>query len=223
MPGKACHLEWISGLPAATSPQETFLLNRLGLHSLLRDRIRTRLTQALGRCTRSPTDHAVVIMSGSGALNFCIKSENRSGFHPELQAEIEYGLETSKEMTHNEFLATARALLRKEPGWEGVDQWIRGKRDSYKRKADEVSQTLIANVPDEIDYATCLWVGNYRDALKHARACADRLGGDALDNYRAWWYYLAGSAAVLSAKRDNLSHLEDTVRGLFNRACAASP
>ena len=48
LPGDACHFEWLSGLPAATSPQETFLLNRLGLHSLFRDRIRTRLTQALG-------------------------------------------------------------------------------------------------------------------------------------------------------------------------------
>ena len=222
LPGKACHLEWISGLPAATSPQETFLLNRLGLHSLLWDRIRTRLTQALGRCTRSPTDHAVVIMSGSGALDFCIKSENRSGFHPELQAEIEYGIKASKEMTHNEFLAAARAFLRKEPGWEGVDQWIRGERDSYKRKADEVSQTLMKNVPDEIEYANCMWVGNYRDALRLARACADRLGGDGLANYRAWWYYLAGSVAVLWAKEDKLPHLKDAAREMFNRACSAS-
>ena len=222
LPGDMCRLEWISGLPAATSPQETFLLNRLGLHSLLRDRIRTRLTQALGRCTRSPTDHAVVLMSGSRALDFCIRSENRSGFHPELQAEIEYGLDMSKDMTHNEFLAAARAFLRKEPGWEAVDEWIRGERDSYKRKTDEVSQTLMANVLDEVDYATCIWVGNYRDALKNARACADRLGGDALANYRAWWYYLAGSAAVLSARADKSPHLQDVAREMFNRACSAS-
>ncbi len=222
LPGDMCRLEWICGLPAATSPQETFLLNRLGLHSLLRDRVRTRLTQALGRCTRSPTDHAVVIMSGSGALNFCTRGENRSGFHPELQAEIDYGLDTSKNMTHNDFLAAARSFLRKEPGWETVDQWIRGERDSYERKTDEVSQILLANVPDEIDYATCMWVGNYRGALKHARACTDRLGGDALANYRAWWYYLAGSAAMLSARVDKSPHLQDVARELFNRACSAS-
>ena len=53
LPGDACHLEVIYGLPSATDAQERFLFTRLGAHALLRDRIRTRLTQALGRCTRS--------------------------------------------------------------------------------------------------------------------------------------------------------------------------
>ena len=155
-------------------------------------------------------------------MDFCIKSENRSGFHPELQAEIEYGLDASKDMTHNQFLDAARAFLQKERGWEGVDQWIRAERDSYDRKTDEVSQTLMANVSDEIDYATCIWVGNYHGALKHARACADNLGGDKLANYRAWWCYLAGSAAMLSANVDKSSHLQGVAREMFNRASSAS-
>ena len=223
LPGDACHLEWICGLPGATNAQEAFLLNRLGVHSLLRDRIRTRLTQALGRCTRNPTDHALVIMSGSGALDFCIKSENRSGFHPELQAEIEYGLEASQVQWPNEFINAARAFLRKDSGWEKVDQWIREERDSYPQLEDKVAQTLMATVRDEIDYAEALWVGNYQGALERARACADHLGGDALADYRAWWYYLAGSAAALSATRDSSVHLRHTARELFARACSASP
>ena len=223
LPGDACHLEWICGLPGATNAQEAFLLNRLGVHSLLRDRIRTRLTQALGRCTRNPTDHALVILSGFGALDFCIKSENRSGFHPELQAEIEYGLEASRVQWPKDFIDTAQAFLNREPGWEQVDQWIREQRDSYPQLEDGVAQTLMANVEDEIDYAGAIWVGNYQRALQKARACADRLEGDALADYRAWWYYLAGSAAALSAARDNSEHLSGTSRELFARACAASP
>ena len=223
LPGDACHLEWISGLPGATNAQEAFLLNRLGIHSLLRDRIRTRLTQALGRCTRSPTDYAVVILSGPGALDFCMKSENRSGLHPELQAEIQYGLDASKVKWPKDFLTTALAHLRKEPGWEQADQWIRDERDSYTKQEDRVAQILMTNVRDEIDYANALWLGNYQGALEKARACADRLEGDALADYRAWWYYLAGSAAALSAARDHSAHLSGTSRELFERACAASP
>ena len=49
LPGDACHFEWVFGLPGTTNPQEAFLLNRLGINSLFRNRIRTRLTQALGR------------------------------------------------------------------------------------------------------------------------------------------------------------------------------
>ena len=223
LPGDACHLELVFGLPGATNAQETFLLNRLQVHSLLRDRIRTRLTQALGRCTRNPTDHAVVIMSGPRTLDFCIKSENRQGFHPEIQAEIQYGLDASQVKWPKEFLDTARAFLRKEPGWEQVDQWIRDARDSYEQVEDQVAQTLIANVQDEIDYADAMWVGDFQRALAKARACADRLSGTALAECRAWWYYLAGSAAALSIERDNATHLREAVRELFGRACAASP
>ena len=223
LPGDACHLQLIVGFPGATNAQEAFLLNRLQVHSLLRDRIRTRLTQALGRCTRNPTDHAVVIMLGPGTLDFCIKSENRTGFHPELQAEIQYGLDASRVNVPTELVNAARAFLQKAPGWEQVDQWIRDERDSYPQLEDEVAQTLMANVVDEIDYADALWVGDYQRALEKAHSCADRLSGPDLADYRAWWCYLAGSAAALSIARDNATHLGDTVRELFDRACAALP
>ena len=224
LPGDACHLEWICGLPGATNAQEAFLLNRLGVQSLLRDRIKTRLTQALGRCTRNATDHAVVIISGSDTLDFCNKIENRSGFHPELQAEIKYGLDdVSKVEWPSQFTTTARAFLRKEPGWEEVDEWIREERDNCQRLPDVVEQTLMSNVPDEIDYDHAMWVGDYKRALEKAQACADRLSGNALADYRAWWYYLAGSAAALSMTRDHAPHLAKASTDLFSRACDAAP
>ena len=223
LPGDACHLEWICGLPGATNAQEAFLLNRLGVYSLLRDRIRTRLTQALGRCTRHATDHAVVVITGADALDFCNRFENRSGFHPELQAEIQYGLEASEVQWPQDLVEVARAFLQKRTGWEEVDQWIRDERDSYLKQEDKVAQTLIDNVRDEIDYARAVWVGNYQTALEKARACADRLSGKDLADYRAWWYYLAGSVAALSSKSQNLPHLSEVARDMFERACRASP
>ena len=223
LPGDACHFEWICGLPGATNAQEAFLLNRLGTQSLLRDRVRTRLTQALGRCTRNATDHAVVILSGPGTLDFCNKVENRTGFHPELQAEIQYGLAASQVQFPEELIEQARAFLEKRPGWEQVDEWIREERDSYPQLEDPVSQTLMANVRDEIDFANAIWVGDYQRALEKARACADRLSGNDLAGYRAWWCYLAGSTARLLSAGGHSEHLRDTVRDLFSRACAASP
>lgn len=223
LPGDKCHLELIWGLPSATNAQESFLLNRLQVHSLLRDRIKTRLTQALGRCTRNATDHAVVIMSGPGVLDFCTKSENRSGFHPELQAEIRYGLTASEVEWPEQFVNLARAFLDRVPGWEQADAWIREERDNSAQVEDHVAQTLMANVRDEIDYADAMWVGNYQRALEKSRDCADRLGGPALADYRAWWYYLAASAATLCVQKDNAMHLRDTARDLFGRACAAAP
>ena len=223
LPGEACHLELIWGFPGATNAQESFLLNRLQVHSLLRDRIKTRLTQALGRCTRNATDHAVVIMSGPRILDFCTKSENRSGFHPELQAEIRYGLAASEVQWPEEFVSRARAFLNRAPGWERADEWIREERNVSEKVEDGVAHTLMANVRDEVDFADAMWVGNYQRALEKARDCADRLAGPVLADYRAWWYYLAASAATLSAQRDHATHLRDTARDLFGRARAAAP
>ena len=160
---------------------------------------------------------------GAKALDFCIRSENRAGFHPELQAEIRIGLENSEVTQPRDFIEIARAFLEKRTGWEDVDEWIRNERDSCPKLKDESAQTLIDNVGDEIDYATAMWLGHYEKALEKARSCSDRLGGNALAAYRAWWYYLAGSAATLSSARDSLHHLDEVARDLFSRACSASP
>ena len=145
------------------------------------------------------------------------------GFHPELQAEIQYGLEASQVQWPQELIEPTRAFLEKRPGWEQVDEWIRDARDSYPQLEAPVAQKLMANVRDEIEYAKAMWVGNYQRALEKSRACADRLSGDDLAGYRAWWCYLAGSAAALLSASGSSAHLHDTVRDLFSRACAAAP
>ena len=223
LPGETCHLAWICGLPGAVNAQEAFLLNRLKIYSLFRDRIRTRLTQALGRCTRNPTDHSLVIISEPEALDFCNKKENRSGFHPEIQAEIQYGLNASIVETPQEFIELARAHLEQLEGWEDADQWIREERDSLPRQPDAIARILMKNVKNEVEYADALWVENYQLALEKARRCADRLGGDAHRVYRAWWYYLAASVAAKIATTSDSAHVHDTARDLLGRACSASP
>ena len=91
LPGHACRQMVISGLPASISLQEAFLLDRLGAVAELRDRIRTRLTQGIGRCTRDETDFAVVYLVGGDLLKWCATESNTRGLHPELRAEIDFG------------------------------------------------------------------------------------------------------------------------------------
>ncbi|HEY9421231.1 MAG TPA: DEAD/DEAH box helicase, partial [Thermoanaerobaculia bacterium] len=51
LPDEACRLLILAGLPAGTNLQEKFLWSRIAASSLLRDRILTRFTQGVGRCT----------------------------------------------------------------------------------------------------------------------------------------------------------------------------
>ena len=88
-----------TGFPAGANLQERFFVLRVTAQLLLDDRILTRLVQSFGRCTRSPNDYAAVIVLGENLNNYLLKKERREFFHPEIQAEPEFGLEQSKAAT----------------------------------------------------------------------------------------------------------------------------
>jgi hypothetical protein len=88
--GNECRLLIIKDLQRATNLQEKFLVTRLAAGILLNDRILTRVVQAFGRCTRSATDYAAVIILGDN-LSKILAPEKRRYLHSELQAEIEFG------------------------------------------------------------------------------------------------------------------------------------
>jgi hypothetical protein len=83
------------GLPSTVSLQEDFLWSRLRLTKVLKDRIRTRIVQGCGRCTRNATDYAVVVLVGHKLLDFMSQTGVQALLHPELRAEVKFGLENS--------------------------------------------------------------------------------------------------------------------------------
>lgn len=200
LPGETCRLEVIAGLPGATSAQEQFMLARLGAYSLLQDRIRTRLSQAVGRCTRNATDYAAILFLGDDLLQFCSRKEVRSGLHPELQAEFQFGLDNSAVETSGELEQRVTVFLQEREQWEDAENAIQALRDSMEKHVDPVAETLFRIAPQEVDFSYHLFSGNIDAALQDARAISDALSGDALRPYRAWWYYLSGSLAWLRAK-----------------------
>ena len=62
--GDECRLLVVKGLPRTTNLHERFLETRMASTVILNDRIRTRIVQAIGRCTRSATDYAAVCVLG---------------------------------------------------------------------------------------------------------------------------------------------------------------
>ena len=114
-------------------------------------------------------------------------------------------------------------FLVKAPGWEEVDQWIRDYRDTVSKVPDSTASTLMAISSDEVDYSYAMWREDFDTALAKARLCADALGGPDHAPYRAWWYYLAGSAAWISASRSGDDHMAEVAREMFTRASSAAP
>jgi hypothetical protein len=186
----------LAGLPAGTNLQESFLLTRLAASSLLRDRMITRFTQGVGRCTRSDRDFAAVMLLDRSLIDFIIRTENRRTLHPELQAELQFGMENSQDKSTEDFVALTTALIEQGEEWSYAERAISNLRSKKAKQEDQVAEKLRSVVGEEVDFVYALWSGDLEKALERARTVSDRLGGNETKGYRGWWYYLAADTAT---------------------------
>jgi len=196
-----CHLLVIYGLPSGTNLQESFLEEKLGLDVLLRERVKTRISQAAGRCTRSDTDYAAIIMVGRRLLNFCIKRENQWIFNPELRAEIQFSLDQdAKDLTKLDGML--KSFFDRDEDWSLAEQDIVALREAENQTNPVLTDILASVVADEVDFTYDLWSGNFKNAVKHGNAITDKLNDSRLSAYRALWFYFTAYAAHAAASDD---------------------
>lgn len=76
--------------------------------------------QAIGRCTRSLEDYSAVVVKGTELVDFLSNRKRREYFHPELQAELEFGVEQSVNAGElDEFLENYDIFIDNGEDWEG--------------------------------------------------------------------------------------------------------
>lgn len=217
-----CRLLLADGLPGGANLQERFFVQRVTAQLLLDDRILTRLVQGFGRCTRSPNDYAAIVILGENLNNYLFKKENREFFHPEIQAELEFGIEQSKDCSADEMLHNLDHFLRQDSEWEAADEAILGLRAGLTQRTLGAAEDLANAVPAELEYQYAIWNADYSSALQHCRTVLGKLNHTDLRGYRALWLYLAGSAAWLAFKSGQLPD-ENLVKEYFRKAQAAAP
>jgi hypothetical protein len=219
-PGPDCRNLVVFGLPTGSSLQEAYLVYRLNATSQLRDRIRTRVTQAVGRCTRDESDYAVVIIDGKDLLKWFCTHENTAGMHPELQAEIAFGLENSEDRDAKALVSLSQALLKQTTAWEPAEADLKSRRNNATKKKDASAEALAKAAPSEIEYMYNLWEGNYEQAYKHAdRVLQFIVGENEVRPYRAFWEHQAAVAAFLTWKqRGDDQFKQKALRRLENAA-----
>ena len=218
LPDETCRLLIFGGLPSGTNLQEKFLWSKINAFSLLRDRVVTRFTQGVGRCTRSDNDYAVVFVTGRRLVDFLLKNENRRILNPELQAELQFGIENSRDKTKEDFRELWKAFLSKGDDWKDAEAAILNLLDNSSRHDDPISRQLNSVVADEVAYLYAMWSDNFEDALRHARKVADALVGDETKAYRAWWYYLSAEAAMALHEATREETYQYTARDFLKRA-----
>ena len=220
-PGDECRLLVIEGLPKATNLQERFLMSRMGANVLFNERIQTRVLQAIGRCTRSLEDYSAVVVSGELA-DYLGDIRRRRFLHPELQAEIEFGVEQSTGTTLEDLVENFNIFLENGEAWEQVNQDIVASHANAEQKAFPAIDQLASVVVHEIEFQKRLWQGDYEAASGHAESVLGGLTEAELRGYRALWHYLAGSAARLGANSSS-SALSSKAQTHFLEAKGAAP
>lgn len=219
-PEEQCRLLIIEGLPRATNLQEQFLISRIGAIDMLNTRINTRLVQAFGRCTRSDQDYSAVVVRSEELNKHLMTPERRALFHPELHAELDFGIEQAKGCSIDGYMENIEIFLAQGDDWREADAYIRGSRDEIHQEQPPGATDLAESVAFENAYQEAIWNKNYEQAFDKARSILGKLNEPKLRGYRALWHYLAGSAAWLAFK-DGSAGFDTLAREQYSTALKA--
>lgn len=217
-----CRLLVLAGLPRATNLQEKFIIQKMGAVALLNDRILTRIQQAFGRCTRSSTDFAAVVVWDDELHHYLLTKEHRLYLHPEIQAELEFGIDQSKNSTQEDYLEFLKIFLHHGEEWDEADNYIATLRQNLSKATLPGTRDLKNSAIFELEYQYALWEGDYVQALEYCRKILTTLTDESLKGYRALWNYLAGSAAWLATQK-KMMDAELQAREYFESAKKAAP
>jgi hypothetical protein len=197
---KACRLMLLSGLPTASHLQDQFLEAKLRASEVLYERIRTRVLQGAGRCTRGPKDWAVVVVTGEELLRFLSRTEVRKSLPVELQAEVIFGLEQSQGAPADDLLLLAESALKQDEVWQedAEPQLAQLRRQAVRVPQPHISE-LAASAEREIQAWIYAWQQDWESAARAAVEVFENLTASGLRPYRALWMYLASAWSGLAS------------------------
>jgi hypothetical protein len=221
-PGEECRLLFVEGFPKAMNLQERFIMSGMAANLIFNERVQTRVLQAIGRCTRSLEDFSAVVITGEDLPDYLADSRRTRHLHPELQAEIRFGVEQSKQVTFEDLIDNFSIFLKNGKEWEAVNQQIVQYRQSATMEPFPAMGELMNVVSHEIDYQQFMWKGDYYSAFASATRVLGGLAHTDLRGYRALWHYLAGSAARL-ASSSGFPDLSSKANDQFQAASKAAP
>lgn len=213
-PDDECRMLILFDLPNATHLQEKFLISRMSAMTLFEERIKTRVVQALGRCTRSQTDFAAVCIFGDELTSSLLSPSKIAQFNPELQAELSFGQHHSSEQNSvDEYLNLLNIFLNDREQWEesGCEEDIIGERDEIIDKGIQfdvkVYEALLNSSKYEVQAQYDIWRENYNSALSNVDRIMTILSPyDDLKGYRGYWAYVGACCSYALFKNGNVMH-----------------
>ncbi|MGC4778627.1 DEAD/DEAH box helicase [Micromonospora chalcea] len=222
LPDATCRLVILDGKPDAAHLQERYLADQLRARITLEERIRTRVVQGAGRCTRGPADYAVVVVLGDTLTRYLSETGVRTALTADLQAEIAFGRENSR-VPAAEVVANVETFLTQGDDWrDNAEPEIARLRRTAITSPLAGTELLGKSVPYEIEACRLAWRGSWSDAAGYAEKAATALSGsDEVRHYRALWLYLAAVWFHAAADAGNPT-ARAAAEALVTRATTAS-
>jgi hypothetical protein len=207
-----CRLLILENLSKGLNLQDKFILERLGASSNYHDRIRTKITQMIGRCTRSETDYSLVVVTGQELTDFFYNKKYRNLLHPEIQAEIIFGVEQSDADGVDNFLDNFKIFLKQNEEWQDADAAIADIRDESKMSSIVDGSFLQEAASLEVECQYHLWNEHYTDALDAAKSIVGVLSRSKLERYTGFWNYITGNIEYLIDRNSSKSNNHEAVK-----------
>ena len=221
LPGEACRAEVMEGMPDQDNLQDRFLSERARAGAALAERIRTRVVQGAGRCTRGPADWALVVVLGAELTKYLLRPETQRALDPELQAEIQFGVENSRGTSPADILDNVRTFLSQGDSWRAeAEPYLAEYRRESARVLPDGTTALAAAAGKEIEACGLAAAGRWAEASRAAQDAARQLGegGEATRGYRALLLYLAGTWADQAGDDSGDPGLRRAARALVKKA-----
>jgi hypothetical protein len=204
LPNDACRLVVIDGLPDFAHAQERFLASNLRARIALEERTRTRVVQGVGRATRNPSDHAIVVVRGILLTRYLSNPDVRAALDPDMQAEINFGRRNSEDTARDELLENVDSFLEQNIDWrDGAEPMINDARRGLERIDPDGSELLARSAPYEVEASLFAFRRDYVGARESAIRAAQELQGlEVVRSYRGFWLYLAAVWSFQAMDRD---------------------
>ncbi len=201
LPGSACRIVVLGGKPDAVGLQERFLSERAEANAALAERLRTRIVQGVGRCTRGPNDYAVVVVLGSDITKYFSRPDNLMALEPELQAEVEFGWQNSKRADPDEVIANVEVFLAHDTDWreQGEPMVAEFRQDAVKIESP-AADALGKSAALEVEAWQLAFTGDWLGGSEKLQAAVPHVGPEATRGYRGLLLYIAGVWLYLGAQ-----------------------
>ncbi|MFJ5699001.1 helicase C-terminal domain-containing protein [Arthrobacter sp. NPDC093139] len=208
LPGEVCRLVFIVGIPQASTEFERFVAAYLGDATHMRHRVGQRVTQALGRANRTPSDKSLYVGLDPRFGQVLADRAVRGSIPDTAQSYIREALELFEEGWRPTVQASLAYLL--DPPQPSISTSQSAPPVQKKRRPGRASAGVGGlSAHHEVTASTDLWIGSHSSAASAAQRAATTLARVGEVEHSAFWRYVeahihfdAGSAAGKSeAKR----------------------